>query len=128
MSVHSASHIKCIACDAQVSVDEARRTWWICTTCGSYMCPNCRAIFLESGDGICPGTIVRGVEPHSPHFTKFLGPRPSSDEPVGEEGPGIVILGNVPRTKRSQSRGGKVIMLQGKERAPTDSDDEGIAP
>ncbi|MFW9985322.1 MAG: hypothetical protein ACFFDJ_02025 [Candidatus Odinarchaeota archaeon] len=127
MSVHGASQMKCVACDAQVPLDEARRIWWICTTCGSYMCPNCRAIFLESGNGTCPGTIVRGVEPHPPHFTQFLDPRLTNDEILGEEDSSIVILGDVPRQGHPKKKGGKVIILQDKEREPNDSDpnDEG---
>jgi hypothetical protein len=114
MSVHGASQMKCLACANQVSLDEARREWWICTTCGSYMCPNCRSIFLETGQRTCPGTIVRGVEPHSPHFTRFLGPRGNSEDAQHELHSTVVILGDVPRNQ-PQSLGGRVIILDNEE-------------
>lgn len=121
MSVHGASHMKCIACANQVSLDEARREWWICTTCGSYMCPNCRSLFLETGQGTCPGTIVRGVESHPPHFTRFLGPREEPEVVPPESRSTVVILEDV-RRNQSHSPGGRVIILDDDE--PQDETDE----
>ncbi len=110
MSIHGAAHIKCMACDSQVSLQEAQSQWWICTTCGSYICPSCRALFLETGQETCPGTIVRGVEVHPPHFSRFLGPRRDIDEPDSNEQSRVVLLGDVRRTPQ-QSQGGRVIIL-----------------
>ncbi|MFX0168360.1 MAG: hypothetical protein ACFE89_03285 [Candidatus Hodarchaeota archaeon] len=110
MSVHGASHMKCVACDAHVSLEEARSQWWICTTCGSYMCPSCRALFLETGTGTCPGTIVRGVEAHPPHFTRFLGLQRDVVEPDSSERSKVILLGDVQR-RSSHSPGGRVVFL-----------------
>lgn len=122
MSVHGASHMKCVACANQASLDEARREWWICTTCGSYMCPNCRSLFLETGQGACPGTIVLGVESHPPHFTRFLGPREERAELPSEPSSTVVILGDV-RRNQPRSPSGRVIILDDDE-AQDDADDE----
>ena len=110
MSVHGASHMKCVACDAQASVTEARSQWWICTTCGSYMCPSCRALYLESDQGTCPGTIVRGVEAHPPHFTRFLGPRREEAPPTDTQST-VVLLDEILRHSTPQSKG-RVIILE----------------
>ena len=111
MSVHGAAYIKCMACDCQVSLQEAQSQWWICTTCGSYICQSCRALFLETGQGTCPGTIVRGVEAHPPHFSRFLGPRRETDVLDTGEGSGVVLLNDV-RRNQSSSPGGRVIILE----------------
>ncbi len=110
MSIHGAAHFKCVACDSQLSLQEAQSQWWICTTCGSYICPSCRALFLESGEGTCPGTIVRGVEAHPPHFTRFLGPRREPEQPDTSESSRVVLLNDV-RRNSSSSPGGRVIIL-----------------
>jgi hypothetical protein len=111
MSIHGASQMKCIACDAQVSLEGARSQWWICTTCGSYICPSCRALFLETSNNICPGTIVRGIEAHPTHFTRFLGPRTNNEEPDIDEPSSVVLLGDV-RRNPSQVPGGRVVILE----------------
>lgn len=103
--------MKCIACDAQVSLEEARSQWWICTTCGSYICPSCRALFLETSNNTCPGTIVRGVEAHPPHFTRFLGLRSNINESDTNEPSKVVLLDDVRRSAR-QSTGGRVAILE----------------
>ena len=110
MSVHGASHMKCVACDAQASVTEARSQWWICTTCGSYICPSCRALYLETSQGTCPGTIARGVEDHPPHFTRFLGPPPDREEAESNAQSTVVLLGNV-RRRTAPSTRGRVLIL-----------------
>lgn len=126
MSVHGAAHMKCVACDSQTSLEEARSQWWICTICGSYICPPCRALFLETGQNICPSAIVRGGEPHSPHFTRFLGPRDQVEEPDPESPSTIRILDDVPKPRSPQS-GGKVVILPDEEKAESGSaaDQEG---
>ncbi|MFX1319099.1 MAG: hypothetical protein ACFE9D_04485 [Promethearchaeota archaeon] len=116
MSVHGASQMRCAACATQVSLENARSQWWICTVCGSYVCPSCRALFLESGQDTCPGAIVRGSEAHSPHFTRFLGPRLESESQPAETRRPVRILGDVSRHS-PQPPGGKVVIL---------SDEEGI--
>jgi hypothetical protein len=114
--------MKCVACANQVSLDKARREWWICTTCGSYMCPNCRLLFLETSQGACPGTIVRGVESHPPHFTRFLGPRVEPEETQPEPRSTVVILRDV-RRNQSGSPCGRVIILD-EDEDPGEVDDE----
>lgn len=120
MSVHGASQMKCAACDSLTSLQEARSHWWICTICGSYICPSCRALFLETGQGTCPGAIVRGGEPHSPHFTRFLGPREPVEDPEPEPPSTVTILSDVPRSRPQQS-GGKVVILPDKDRPESES-------
>ena len=114
--------MKCVACDSQTSLEEARSQWWICTICGSYICPSCRALFLETGQNTCPGAIVRGGEAHSPHFTRFLGPRDLGEEPEPESGsPSTVrILGDALKSHPQQS-GGKVVILSEEEGAESGS-------
>ena len=112
--------MKCVACDSQTSLEEARSQWWICTVCGSYICPSCRALFLETGQSICPGAIVRGGEPHSPHFTRFLGPREQVDDAEPEPSSTVRILGDVPRSRPQQSVG-KVVILSDAERPESES-------
>ncbi|MFW9831918.1 MAG: hypothetical protein ACFFD8_09085 [Candidatus Thorarchaeota archaeon] len=124
MSVHSALHLNCVACDTQVPMLEARNKWWICTICGSYICPNCRALFLETGQVTCPGSIVRGSESHSPHFTRFLAPRQGSQEQENEPTATVVILADVPRQK-PRVPSGKVIILTDEERETNDADESG---
>ena len=102
--------MKCVACDTQASVIEARSQWWICTTCGSYICPSCRALFLETSQGTCPGTIARGVDAHPPHFTRFLGPRRDTEEPESNARSTVVLLGDV-RRRSAPSPSGRVIIL-----------------
>ena len=111
MSVHGAAYIKCMACDSQASLQEAQSQWWICTTCGSYICSNCRALFLETGQGTCPGTIVRGSEAHPPHFTRFLGPRRETEESINNDSSRVVILNDV-QYNPSSSPSGRVIILE----------------
>lgn len=107
-----------MACDSQVPLPRARSQWWICTTCGSYICTSCRALFLETGQGICPGTIVRGVKAHPPHFTRFLGPRNEQKETDSTAPSRVILLGDV-QPSTSQSPGGRVIIL---ENANADND------
>ncbi|MFX1564365.1 MAG: hypothetical protein ACFFCH_00075 [Promethearchaeota archaeon] len=114
MSVHGASHFKCMACDAQTSIAEARSQWWICTTCGSYICPSCRVLLLETGQGICPGAIIQGSEPHSPHFTRFLGPREPTPVQEPQQRSTVTFLDDVPRRPKQQP-GGKVVILPDQE-------------
>ncbi len=113
-----------MVCDTQTSLVEARSQWWICTTCGSYICPNCRTLFLETGQNTCPGAIIQGSEPHSPHFTRFLGPRDSSEVTELERSSSVTILADVPRRRVTQPSG-KVVILpdeEGPESSPhTDS-------
>lgn len=109
MSVH-ATQMTCAICDSQVTLRIARRDWWLCTTCGSFVCPRCYVIFRESGQEFCPGTIVRGVEQHPPHFTRFLARRTTSTPPV-EERSTVVILGDV-RRRTQPPLGGRVIILE----------------
>jgi len=117
MSIHGASHIKCVACDLEVPLLEARSQWWICTTCGSYICPSCHALYLETSQRICPGTIVRGVEAHQPHFTRFLLPRHEAEL---NERSRVIILGDVKR-RQPLSLNGKVIILDDDE---TDNEEQ----
>ena len=123
MSVHGASHMKCVTCDTLASVTEARSQWWICTTCGSYMCPSCRALYLESNEGTCPGTIVRGVETHPPHFTRFLGPRSEAEPPETATRPTVVLLEDVGRSQPASTKG-RVIILEEKDAAQNNGTDE----
>jgi hypothetical protein len=118
--------MKCAACDSLTSLQEARSQWWICTICGSYICPSCRALFLETGQDICPGAIVRGSEPHSPHFTRFLGPREPVEDTKPEPPSTVTILGDVLQSRPEQP-GGKVIILPDEERpeSETNADHEG---
>lgn len=126
MSIHGASQMRCAACATQVSLENARSRWWICTICGSYICPSCRAIFLESGQGTCPGAIVRGGEAHSPHFTRFLGPRLDLESQPTEIQTSVRILGDVPR-RSPQPLGGKVVILPEEEgiESRSEADQEG---
>lgn len=110
MSVHGASHIKCVACDSQVTLEKARSQWWICTSCGSYICASCHALFLETGGGTCPGTITRGIEAHAPHFTRFLGPRHEAEISNSSRGSKVILLGDVQRKPQRTSEG-RVIIL-----------------
>jgi hypothetical protein len=114
MSVHGASQMRCAGCATHKSLENARSQWWICTVCGSYICPSCRALFLESDQGICPGAIVRGSEAHSPHFTRFLGPRGESESQSIETQSSVRILGDVSR-QSVQPSGGKVVILPDEE-------------
>ena len=125
MSVHHAAQVKCVICDDTVSLENARQDWWICTSCGSYMCPRCHTLFTQSGDEICPGTIVRGVEPHPPHLSRFLAPRPNPEPSRPNGSSSVVILNDVPRRPRSQS-GGRVIFLE--DREPTEEEQETTSP
>lgn len=108
MSVH-ATQMTCAVCDNQVALRVARRDWWLCTTCGSFVCPRCYGIFRESGQEFCPGTIVRGVEQHPPHFTRFLSPRTTTTPPVEDQST-VVILEDV-RRRTPPPKGGRVIIL-----------------
>ncbi len=108
MSVQ-ATQMTCAICDKQVTLEIARQDWWLCTICGSYVCPQCYIIFRESGQDFCPGTIVRGVEQHLPHFTRFLAPRANASPNAGEQ-PTVAILGDV-RRRTPLPRGGRVIIL-----------------
>ncbi|MFX1562816.1 MAG: hypothetical protein ACFFDP_05875 [Promethearchaeota archaeon] len=112
MSVQ-ATQMTCAICDSQVALRIARREWWLCTTCGSFVCPRCYIIFQESGQEFCPGTIVRGVEPHPPHFTRFLARRTAATHPV-EERSTVVILEDV-RRRTPPPLGGRVIILDDSE-------------
>ncbi len=103
-----------MACDAQTSIAEARSQWWICTTCGSYICPSCRVLLLETGQGICPGAIIQGSEPHSPHFTRFLGPREPTPVQEPQQRSTVTFLDDVPRRPKQQP-GGKVVTLPDQE-------------
>ncbi len=78
------------------------------------MCPNCRAIFLKTEQGICSGTIVRGVEAHQPHFTRFLPSRGEETSPLEEEHSRVVILGDVQRQNNTTPKG-KVIVFKDEE-------------
>lgn len=127
MSVHHTAQVKCAICDETVSLESARQDWWICTSCGSYMCPRCYTLFTRSGDEICPGTIVRGAEPHPPHLTRFLAPR-ANPEPSRQDGnSSVVILDDAPR-RPTPKPGGRVIFLEDKEpeedRETTTQEDE----
>ncbi len=89
------------------------------------MCPNCRSLFLETGQGTCPGTIVRGVESHPPHFTRFLGPREEPEVVPPESRSTVVILEDV-RRNQSHSPGGRVIILDDDEtKDETDEETQG---
>jgi hypothetical protein len=89
------------------------------------VCPTCRSLFLETGQGTCPGTIVRGVESHSPHFTRFLEPREELEDASTEPHSTVVILGDVRRNQHS-SPGGRVIILDDEEdQDDTDNDSPG---
>ena len=103
--------MKCVACDTQASVSEARSQWWICTTCGSYICPSCHALYIETSQGTCPGTIARGVDTHPPHFTRFLGPRRDVEERDANSRPSVVLLEDVHRQPTSPTSG-RVIILE----------------
>jgi len=126
MSVHSAAHMKCVACDSHASVTEARNEWWICTTCGSYMCPSCRALYLETSQDTCPGTIVRGVESHPPHFTRFLGPRREAEEPWTITHSTVVLLEDVRRPQLPSTKG-RVIILEDED-AEQNNETDGQEP
>ncbi|MFW9934645.1 MAG: hypothetical protein ACFFDU_03825 [Candidatus Thorarchaeota archaeon] len=114
MSIHRASHIKCVACDSQATLEEARSQWWICTSCGSYICASCRALLLEAGEDICPGAIARGTEAHAPHFSRFLGPRREADNSDSNRGSKVVFLGDV-RRKPQHTPEGRVIIFDDDE-------------
>ncbi|MFX1474765.1 MAG: hypothetical protein ACFFCO_04700 [Promethearchaeota archaeon] len=114
MSVHGAAQVKCAVCDDAVSLEAARQDWWICTSCGSYLCPRCYTLFTRSGDDICPGTIVRGAEPHPPHLTRFLAPRTNPEPPTHQGESSVVILEDIPRRPPPRT-GGRVIILGDRE-------------
>jgi hypothetical protein len=105
-----ATQMTCAICDIQVALRVARRDWWLCTICGSFVCPRCYTIFQESGQEFCPGTIVRGVEQHSPHFTRFLAPQTAATQSAEEEST-VILLGDV-RRRTSPPLGGRVIILE----------------
>jgi len=126
MSIHGASHIKCVACDSQASVTEARSQWWICTTCGSYICQSCRALYLETRQGTCPGTIARGVDAHPPHFTRFLRLRRETEETESSAHSTVVLLGDVPR-QPTPPTSARVIILDDDD-AESDSDNDRSEP
>jgi hypothetical protein len=114
LSVHGAAQVKCAICDETVTLEVARQDWWICTSCGSYLCPRCHTLFTRSGDEICPGTIVRGAEPHPPHLTRFLAPRTNPEPLTDQEGSSVVILDDIPR-RPTPKTGGRVIILGDRE-------------
>lgn len=109
MSVRGAAQVKCAICDDSGSLEVAHQDWWICTSCGSYLCPRCHTLFTRSGDEICPGTIVRGAEPHPPHLTRFLSPR-TNPEQEHQGGSSVRILEDVPH-RPIPKPGGRVVIL-----------------
>jgi hypothetical protein len=108
-----------VACDLQVPLQEAQSRWWICATCGSYICLSCRALLLETGQATCPGTLVRGVEAHPPHFACFLGPPHKVSHSNTDVHSRVIFLGDVKRGT-SPSSNGRVIVLDDTQ----DSDEE----
>lgn len=126
MSVHGTSQIKCAICALQAPLQQANQDWWLCTTCGSYVCPDCYALFHSSEQGNCPGSIVRGTEIHPPHFTRFLSPRQEDTPPQETERSTVVILGDVRREARQQTPpppGGRVIILDDEEDQEAESEE-----
>lgn len=65
---------------------------------------------------------MRAVEPHSPHFARFLAPRQESEVPEAEPSSTLVILDDVTRSQPRRT-GGKVVILPDEERDSANSDE-----
>jgi hypothetical protein len=123
MSVSGATQIRCVVCATQAPPDVARRSWWVCLSCNSYVCPRCYGMLRESGQESCPGAIVRGSQPHAPHFTRFLSPRAPERPPQATSHKPVVILGDVPRRPAPSKRGRAVIFKNDEPSEPATDDD-----
>jgi hypothetical protein len=123
MSVSGATQIRCVVCAQQAPPDVARRSWWVCLSCNSYVCPRCYNMLRESRQESCPGAIVRGGQPHPPHFTRFLSPRAPEQTPQVTGHKPVVILGDVPR-RLAPSKGGRAVIIKtGESNEPETEDD-----
>jgi len=123
MSVSGATQIRCVVCAQQAPPDVARRSWWVCLSCNSYVCPRCYDMLRESHQESCPGAIVRGGQPHPPHFTRFLSPRAPERPPQATGHRPIAILGDVPR-RSVPSKGGRAVILKDEERDELETNHE----
>jgi hypothetical protein len=123
MSVSGTTQIRCVVCAQQAPPEVARRTWWVCLACNSYVCPRCYGMLRQSGQESCPGAIVRGGPPHAPHFTRFLSPRAPNRPPQVSGGKPVVILDDVPR-RPPPSKRGRAVVLKNDELAEREPDQD----